>query len=257
MLPAIAFSAAVHGDRFFLITRALAISLLFMLAGSAIAATCPSEFVARASSTMGYGPAVSGEYCEGMLQEMHSASMTVQVFQFATVTDSLLGARIIYVGIPPAIPSVAVEVTGHAAYMPYRFDATIAAGSRVRLATDKVIVPASIPVSSLGFIARRQDMPSMLVPVLLSGQAQPSAARAYLFGVRSNLQVAEVHYSIIDEAGTIRFEKTIPHDFAPAEVISLQIGILPPGRYGLTVRTRQTPDDPAHDGMLYQRFTIP
>lgn len=257
MLPTIAFSAAVHGYLFSLSTRALTISLLFMLTGSAIAATCPSEFTARASSTMGYGPAVSGDYCEGMLKEMHSASMTVQLFQFSTVTDSLLGARVIYVGIPSVIPRVAVVVTGLAAYVPYRFDATITAGGRVRLELDKVIVPASIPVSSLGFVARRLDMPSMLVPVLLSGQAHPSAARAYLFGVRSNLQVAEVHYSIIDEAGTTRFEKTIPHEFAPAEVISLQIGILPPGRYGLTVRTRQTPDDPAHDGMLYQQFTIP
>lgn len=257
MLPAITFSSAMHGDLFFLSARSLSISLLFMLSGSAIAVTCPSEFMARASSKMGYGPAASGEYCEGMLQEMHSASMTVQVFQFATVTDSLTGARVIYVGIPPAIPSIAVEITGLAAYVPYRFDATIAAGGRIRLALDKIIVPASIPVASLGFVARRQDMPSMLVPVLLSGQAQASAAHAYLFGVRSNLQVAEVHYSIIDEAGTTRLEKTIPHDFAPAEVIPLQIGILPPGRYGLTVRTRQTPGDPAHDGMLYQRFTIP
>jgi hypothetical protein len=232
-------------------------SLSAALVAFPAAAACPPEALARAASKLGYGPAAGGKYCEGLLKEMHSASMTVQVFQFVTVSDSLRGALSIYVGIPASTPGRVADVTALAAYTPYRFDASIATGNMVQLDLGKVIRPANIALESLGFVARIRSMPTMLVPVILSGQPQQKAAGEYMFGVRSNLQVIQVSYSVVDHAGAIMLEESVTHDFAPAEVIPLQIGNLPAGRYGLTVRAKQTREDPAHDAPLYQQFTIP
>lgn len=220
-------------------------------------AACPPEALALAASKYGYGPSANGKYCEGLLKEQHSVSMSVQVFQFVSVNESLRGATSIYVGIPPLSPNRVANVTARAAYMPYQFDATLESGSAVRFDLRRVVLQAQIPFESLGFLARARTRPTELVPVVLSGQARPPAPSEYLFAVRSNFQVIEVSYSVTDRAGAVRLEKKINHDFAPAEIIPLRIGRLPPGSYGLSVRTKQSQGDPAHDAVLYQSFSIP